>query len=211
MNNYSNTQILALYNRINKVVKYPHLYLALLLSLLLSIGGCSNILSASTDEPITQDPGQRTWGAALDDQEIETIAKVNLSKADPQLEQANVHVTSYNGVVLLSGQVSSNKLRQLAGNTVNQLRRVRQVHNELQVSGTTSLLSRSNDSWLTGKVKTRLLSNSELEGGRIKVVSENGTVYLMGLLTRSEAQLAAEIARTTGGVQQVVKAIEYID
>lgn len=181
----------------------------LLCSFLLS--GCSNILSATSDESIRLNPGKRTFGAFIDDEQIETIAYVNLDKASASLKQANVNVTSFNGVVLLTGQVASTNLRQLAGSTVTSIGKVRQVHNELQIQGKTSALARTNDSWLTTKVKGRLVANKDIDSGRIKVVTENGVIYLMGLLSRTEANQVAEVARTTGGVQKVVKAVEYID
>lgn len=173
--------------------------------------GCSNIIDATSEGPVNSDPGERTWGAAIDDEQIETLAIVNLNKASPALDDAHVSVTSYNAVVLLTGQVSSNELRALAAKTVGNINRVRQVYNELQVQGETSMLSRTNDSWLTSKVKTKLYANGDTEGGRIKVVSENGTVFMMGLVTRAEADQAVDVVRNTGGVQKVVKVFEYID
>jgi len=157
------------------------------------------------------DPGKRSLGSYIDDQQIETIAQVNLDKASPDLKTAHINVTSYNGVALLTGQVADNQLRQLAGSTVGAIAKVRQVHNELQIQGKTSILSRTNDSWLTTKVKSRLLAQKDIDSGRIKVVTENGVIYLMGLMSRIEAEKAVEVARTTGGVQKVVKAFEYID
>ncbi len=184
---------------------------ATLVSLVIISTGCSNIIDVTSDGPVNSDPGERTWGAAIDDEQIETLAIVNLSKASSALDDAHISVTSYNAVVLLTGQVSSNDLRTLAGKTVGNINRVRQVYNELQVQGETSMLSRTNDSWLTSKVKTKLYANGDIEGGRIKVVSENGTIFMMGLVTRAEADQAVDVVRNTGGVQKVVKVFEYID
>ncbi|ARN74877.1 BON domain-containing protein [Oceanicoccus sagamiensis] len=178
--------------------------------LTLTIQGCSSILSATTADPIEVEEDERTTGSALDDEIIETVALVNLDKADEQLAQANIVVVSFNGVVLLAGQVNTAELRILAAETVAKINKVRRVHNEITVSGTTTMVARSNDSWITTKVKTKLLASSQVEGGRIKVVTENGVVYLLGLVTKDEAARAAEIARTTGGVQKVVRIFEYI-
>ncbi|WP_078085704.1 BON domain-containing protein [Microbulbifer mangrovi] len=175
------------------------------------VSGCATVLDATHDGPIQPDPGERTFGTYIDDQQLETITKVNIGKAHPQLKVANIDVTSFNGVVLLTGQVSSNELRNLAGGTAQQVHSVRQVYNEIQVRGTTSVLARTSDTWLTTKVKSVLMTDKEIDSGRIKVITENGVVYLMGLLTRHEAENAAEKARTVGGVQKVVKAVEYID
>ncbi|GAB2522421.1 BON domain-containing protein [Microbulbifer agarilyticus] len=180
-------------------------------SLLAMLGGCATVLDATHDGPIQPDPGERSFGTYIDDQQLETITKVNLRKAHPELKESNIDVTSFNGVVLLTGQISSNDLRNLAGQTAQQVHSVRQVYNEIQVRGTTSVLARTSDTWLTTKVKGALMTDKEIDSGRIKIVTENGVVYLMGLLTRQEAENAAEKTRTVGGVQKVVKAVEYID
>ena len=173
--------------------------------------GCVSVINATSSEPIKPNPGKRTFGTIIDDQRLETIAAVNIKKADPSLNHAHISVTSYNGVILLTGQVKSAQLRTLASDTVAKIPKVRQVYNELQVQGKLSLLARTNDGWLTTKVKSKLLAHKDINSGRIKVVTENGTVFLMGLLSHAEADRAAEVARSTGGVQKVVKAIEYIN
>ncbi len=94
---------------------------------------------------------------------------------------------------------------------VEPLRNVRKVHNELTVAGKTTLLSRTNDSWLTTKVKSALSAAESTDATRIKVVTENGVVYLMGLLTRAEADAAVDIARDIQGIQKIVKVFEYIN
>ncbi|QIL88389.1 BON domain-containing protein [Microbulbifer harenosus] len=187
------------------------LKLAVAACVISALAGCATVLDATHDGPIQPDPGERTFGTYIDDQRLETITKVNIGKAHPDLKAANIDVVAFNGVVLLTGQVSSNELRDLAGRTAQQVHTVRQVYNEIQVRGSTSMLARTSDAWLTTKVKSVLMADKEVDSGRIKVVTENGVVYLMGLLTRQEAENAAEVARTVGGVQKVVKAVEYID
>ncbi|WP_020207917.1 BON domain-containing protein [Gilvimarinus chinensis] len=181
----------------------------LLTSLLFS--GCTSIISATTDEPITIDPGKRSLGVKIDDQQIETIAAVNINKAHPMLNDAPVSVHSFNAVVLLVGQVPTNELRELAGNTARKLPNVRQVHNELQVQAPISLLAGANDSWLTTKIKSKLLTNRDIDSGRLHIVTENNSVFLMGLVTHAEAEAITDVARHTGGVQKVVRVFEYID
>lgn len=176
----------------------------------LFVAGCSSIISTFKTEPFETNQDERSSGSYLDDEIIETKALVNLDKTNEGLAQAHIVVTSYNGVVLLAGQVPSEQLRQLAAKTVANISKVKRVHNELTISGNTSMVARSNDAWITTKVKTKLLASSETEGSRIKVVTENGVVYLMGLLTRDEADRAAETARRTAGVQKVVRIFEYI-
>ena len=135
---------------------------------------------------------------------------MNIRKADPQLKQSHINVVSFNGIILLTGQVASNPLRLKAGETASSVRKVRQVFNEIQVQGKTSLLSRTNDSWLTTKVKSVLLANKDIDSGRIKIVTEDGIVYMLGLLSQAEADRAAREISTISGVQKVVKAVEYI-
>lgn len=177
----------------------------------LLFSGCASVIDATTDQPLQVDPGKRSFGSYIDDQQLETIITVNLRKASPELKAAHLDVVSFNGVVLLTGQVNSNSLREQASRVARNVHSVRQVFNEIQISGNTSMLARANDTWLTTKVKTVLISNKDIDSGRIKIVTENGTVYLLGLLSRMEAEKAANVVSHVQGVQKVVKAIEYID
>jgi osmotically-inducible protein OsmY len=173
--------------------------------------GCSTIIDVTTSEPIHVNPGKRTLGAKIDDSNIETIAAVNLNKAHPQLANGNVHVNSFNAVLLITGQVASDQARQIANETLNKISTVRQVHNELQVRRPTTFSERSYDTWLTTKVKSQLLALGDIEGRRVRVITEAKTVFLMGLVSRREADRITEVVRTTGGVGKVVKVFEYID
>ena len=152
-----------------------------------------------------------TVGEAFDDSRNESLAKKRVRDANLGLAEANISVASFDGILLLTGQVSSADLIPIASAQVVQLRNVRKFHNELTVAGKTSLLSRTNDSWLTTKVKSALSTAESFDTTRIKVVTENAEVYLMGLLTRAEADAAANIARDIQGVQKVVKIFEYIN
>lgn len=185
--------------------------IAALTIIVMLTSGCASIIDATTKEPIQLDTGTRTFGTVLDDEKLETVAMVNIRKGDPALKAAHINVVSFNGVLLLTGEVSSGKLRDQAGSIVREIHLVRQVFNEIQVQGKTSVLSRTNDTWLTSKVKAVLISNKDIDSSRIKIVTENGTVYLLGLLSRIEAEKAAKSISYIGGVQKVVKAVEYID
>lgn len=184
---------------------------AALLGLSLLLNACTTVVNATTSEPIEPNPGKRTLGTKLDDGRLERIATVNLNKVDDRLAEAPISVHSHNEVVLLVGQVPNQELRELAGQTVNQLPRVRQVHNELEVEAPISFLARVNDNWLGTKIKTKLLANRDIEGSRVKVIVENNTVYLMGLVSRTEGEEITNVARHTRGVQKVVRVFEYID
>lgn len=175
------------------------------------LSACSSLISATRSGPIQEDYGKRSFGSFIDDGLIETKTRVNLKKANEQLKQAHIGVTSYNGVVLLAGQVPSAELRNLAGSVAGKVRNVKRVHNELAIAGPISLPARSNDSWLTTKVKSKLLASRSVKGRRIKVVTENGVVHLMGLVTRSEADKVVNVVKGTFGVQKIVRIFEYID
>ncbi len=185
-------------------------YLLALSITCLVIQGCASVMTAP-GTPISEDLSERTFGTVLDDQSIENRAYANIASASPQLETAHVVVVSFNGVVLLAGQVPSEQMRELAAESVKSLRHVRTVHNEMEIAGPTSLVSRSNDSWLTTKVKSKMAVSSKVDAGNIKVVTENGVVYLLGLVTRDEGDAAVELTRQVYGVQKIVKVFEYLN
>ena len=118
-------------------------------------------------------------------------------------------VTSYNGVILLAGQTPRSELKDRAAQTARGVQGVKKVYNELQVQQPASLLARSNDSLLTTKIKTQMLADSSVPSARVKVVTENGIVYLLGLVTREEANAATRVVQSVSGVQRVVRLFEY--
>lgn len=187
--------------------------LALIAGLGLSvlISGCSDVISAGRQEPIQEDPGHRTVGSYIDDEVIETLSMVNLNKGSELMKASNISVTSYNGIVLLTGQAPSDAARQEAEQIVSQVRKVRKIHNEVKISGISSALARTNDTWLTTKVKGELLINESIDGARIKVVTDSSTLYLMGLVSQQEADRAVEIVRSIAGVEKIVKVFEYVN
>lgn len=180
-----------------------------LVTTLIVLSGCTSIIHTVRDEPIQPDPTRKTLGTDIDDFQIETGIGVNIKKAHHDLERAHVNVYAFNGVVLLTGEVPREELRAIAGDTARRFRGVRQVHNELQVQSTSSLLSRSSDSWITTKVKSKLIGYKDIDSSKIKVVTENGVVFLMGLVFPDQAEKAARVASSTKGVRRVVKVFEY--
>ena len=182
------------------------------LTLCLSLSGCSSVINASREAPIDDDRGTRTLGSKIDDSLIETKVAVNVAKASPDLDQnSHIVVSSFNGVVLLAGQTPRADLKSLAEQTAGQVQKIKKVHNELQVLQPSSLLARNNDAWLTTKIKTQMLTDSSIPGSRIKVITENGIVYMLGLLTQAEANRATNLVQGVSGVQKIVKLFEYID
>ena len=183
---------------------------ALLTAVLMLLNGCATLVDSVNQEPIAINEGERTWGSWLDDQTVETVTTVNIKKADPALRSARVKVISFNGIVLLIGQVPNQQLTELASNTAQNVAKVRQVYNELEIGPNADLMTQSNDSWLTGKIKTAMLANDAVTGDKIKINTEQGTVFLMGLVTPEMAEEAASIAANTRGVSRVIKVFEYI-
>ena len=167
------------------------------------------ILMAGLLAGCASDPGKRTTGVVIDDEGLEWTVKREIRNSDPGFQGSHIVVVSYNRVVLLAGQVATEALRNKAADVAQGLQSVRKVHNELTVGGPTSLVARSNDTWLTTKVKSRLLWADEAYGRKTKVLTENGVVYLMGLLTREQADIAVQVTSQVYGVQKIVKVFEY--
>ena len=154
---------------------------------------------------------RRTLGDYIDDGNIEFQVRTFVVRDDELRTKAHISATSMNGILLLSGEAPTQRLKDKVANYAASVEGVRQVVNEIRISGETGYISRTNDVWLTTKVKTALFAKTKLEANRIKVVSEYGNVYLMGLVTRAEAEKATQIAREIGGVTQVVQVFEYED
>lgn len=188
------------------------LFRLLSIALMVVLTSCTTILVATTDENgIQENPGVRTAGTVVEDESIETKVTVNMKSMEPAFKDAHFSVVSHNGVVLLVGQVQSEQLKRRAGEiAASASAQVKRVHNELAVSGKSTLLARANDSWITTKVKTQMAANKEVPAGQIRVTTENGTVYLMGMLTQAQGDRAAILARNVAGVSRVVKVFEYI-
>lgn len=182
-----------------------------LVPLILCMSGCVTLLDATNQGPIDPEPGKRSLGQYFSDENLETIIAVNLRKASPELGQAHINIRSFNDVVLLTGEVPSKQLRQVASETVRSIKQVRQVHNELTVQSNSTFFSRTNDNWLATKIRTKFIANGDIEAERIKVVVENRVVFLMGLVTPDEANRIGQVAASTDGVDKVVRVFEYID
>lgn len=125
-------------------------------------------------------------------------------------DRAHVNVTSYNLNVLLTGEAFDEAAKTEVENIVKAVPNVKAVANEIRVAPTSSLSARSNDTYITSKVKARFVEANRFSANNVKVVTEANVVYLMGLVTRAEADAATEIARTTGGVTKVVRMFEYV-
>ncbi|MBC6428189.1 MAG: BON domain-containing protein [Cellvibrionales bacterium] len=185
--------------------------IALIFGLLLLSGGCNTVLDKVKRDQFEANPHKRSVGTRIDDQTIDTVVQHNIKKAHPDLAKAHIEVHSYNGVVLLTGEVPSEELRDLARQTAAKVRNVRQVHNETVVRGNSSMLSRTNDSVLHQKLKLKLAREEDLKGTDLDVVVRDSVVFLMGLVTEKQAEVAAHTSRLTSGVRKVVRVFEYIE
>ena len=179
------------------------------LSLLLS--ACGSLLATMQADTIEDESDERTIAQVIEDDNIETKAVVNIHAADEAFDDAHIVVVSINGYVLLAGQVGSEELKAKATDVVRKVHGVRRIYNEMEIAAPSSGVTRTSDTWITTKVKSWLLGSSDIEGTRVKVVTENGVVYLMGLATAEEAQRIADKAASIGGVQRVVRLFEIID
>ena len=167
--------------------------------------------AATTEEKSGTPTAIQALGNIIDDTRIETTGLVRLRRAGEGLKDGHLGVTSFRGVVLLTGQVRDEASKALASEVLSGIEDVKTVYNELTISGPTALLARSADAVVTSKVKARLLANEAVRGLEIKVVTENGTVYLLGTVTRSEGEAATAAARAVGGVERVVRIFTYSD
>ncbi|MEO8767052.1 MAG: BON domain-containing protein [Nitrosospira sp.] len=154
---------------------------------------------------VSQD--RRTGGIFVEDEGIEMRGGQRISGKFGG--DVHVNVTSFNRNVLLTGEVPSESIKKEIGNLVMSVENVRDITNEIAVAGISSFMSRSNDGLITSKVKGRFLDAGKFQINHVKVVTESGVVYLLGLVKREEAQSAVEIASSTTGVKKVVKVFEY--
>lgn len=151
---------------------------------------------------------RRTSGAQVEDQAIELKAMNRVREATG--DRAHVNVTSYNRMVLLTGEAPGEQDRQAIEQAISRVENVRSLVNEIAIMGNTSLTARSNDVILASKVKATFIDARDVQANTIKVVTERGIVYLMGIVTEREGNRAAELARSISGVQKVVKVFETI-
>lgn len=185
----------------------------LLALLLLTLSGCEVfvatgiITGVGTGLAVSED--RRTSGTFVEDEGIELkSAKLIREKLGSSV---HVNVTSFNRNVLLTGEAPTEVIKKEIENLIKDINNVRNVTNEIAVANASTLISRSNDILITTKVKGRFLENGRFQINHIKVVTENGVIYLLGLVKRQEAESAAELASSTSGVLKVVKVFEYLD
>lgn len=189
-------------------LRKPLLTLALLASLTPTLTACFPAAMVGVGAGALMAADRRATETYLTDEGIEVRASVRINE---QLgEKVHINVTSHNRSALLTGEVPDAATRKEVEKIVSAVPNLKSISNETQIAGASSLASRSNDAYITSKVKARFIDASKFAVNHVKVVTEAGTVYLLGLVTNREADTAVEIARTTAGVQKVVRVFEII-
>jgi osmotically-inducible protein OsmY len=173
-------------------------------------GGCAvAVLGGAAAGGVMLAEDRRTVGTVTEDQGIEFKAGSRIGERVPG---AHVNVTSFNKLVLVTGEAPNSAAREDVERVARGVENVRGVYNELQIGPASAISARTNDAYVTSKVKARLIDvRDKLNPLHVKVVTEASSVYLMGLVRRAEADAATEVARTTAGVKRVVRLFEYID
>jgi osmotically-inducible protein OsmY len=174
----------------------------------LTLQGCIPLAATGIGATVLMAGDRRSTGVYVEDENIEWKARGRLLE---RYKDTHVNVTSFNLTVLLTGEVPTEQMKQEIGDSVRSIASVKGVQNELTVGGNSAYTSRTNDTFITTNVKTRFINNGKFSINHVKVVTEAGTAFLMGIVTNEEADAATELARTTSGVSRVVKVFEYTD
>jgi osmotically-inducible protein OsmY len=172
--------------------------------------GCAAVTVVAITAGANMATDRRSIGNQIDDQSIEVEAYNEITKNKSLSENANLHIISVNGSVLIIGQAPTTLLRDQAIKIINEIEGIVRIHNQIRIGNITSVTTQTNDVWLTSKVKTALFSNDEVNGKDIKVITENAEVFLMGIVSKKEADVAVNVTRNISGVNRVFKAFEYL-
>jgi osmotically-inducible protein OsmY len=178
------------------------------LAVVSALSGCVAAVVGGAGTAALVGADRRTVGTVTEDSGIELKASNRISD---KYRDAHINITSYNRMVLITGETATNAAKLEIERIARAVENVRGVYNEVAVVGNSSLTARTNDSYLTSKVKARFVDAGKFNAVHVKVVTEAGVVYLLGMVNRQEADDATEVARTTGGVQKVVRLFEFLD
>jgi osmotically-inducible protein OsmY len=170
--------------------------------------GCAAAVVGGAGTALLVGEDRRTVGTVTEDRGIEIKASGRVSE---KFKEPHINFTSYNRMVLLTGETPDAATRNEIEKIVRSVENVRGLYNEIAIAGNSALSSRANDSFITSKVKARFVDQQKFNPVHVKVVTEANVVFLLGMVKRKEADDAVEISRTTGGVQKVVKLFEYLD
>lgn len=173
-----------------------------------SLNGCAGetVTAAAAGSWINHD--RRTSGTIVDDQAITVKANLAIAKNKAVWKESHISTLTYNNSLLLVGQTKNNYNKQQIEKMLQPINEIGNIYNQITVGEPISLKTRANDTWLTTQVKAKLISSRDVGINRVKVITENGTVYLMGMLTKDEEQTAIDLTRRVQGVDKVVAIIE---
>lgn len=173
--------------------------------------GCAALFVGSATVATKSVTDPRTVGEQVDDASLYKTVLSEINKQHDWKETSRIAVTTYQGDVLLMGQTNSEEIKRSAGEIAKGTQGVERVYNEIRLTEKAGLSTVSNDTWITTKIRSKLLADKEIRSRNVKVVTENGEVFLLGYLTKAEADKAAQIASEVSGVKLVVKLIHYIE
>lgn len=177
-------------------------------TLLPTLQGCFPVVAAGVTTGVLATMDRRSIGAQTEDETIEWKASARVREKFG--DKVHVNFTSYNRKVLLTGEVPSAEIKAEVERVVTGIPNVQGVHNELAMAGLTTFSARSNDTYITSKVKGRFIDTNKFNPVHVKVVTEAGAVYLLGQVTQREADIAVEVTRTTSGVVKVINLMDVI-
>lgn len=172
---------------------------------------CPAIIIGATGGTAMAVHDRRDAKTILEDEAIEVEATDRIYGDEKLYKKVHINVTSFNHVVLLTGEVLTPQLKAHAISLVRNVKHVKHILDYVQLGALTSFSDRSNDSWITSKIKTSMITTKGISSNRVKVVTEAANVYLMGMVTANEADLAGELTRNVKGVKRVIKLFEYIE
>ncbi len=198
--------------------KYTHMSIAptcsqviyrfgLMIVIVTFLQGCLDMATSGAEAIYNRHSIQKN----VSDQYITMQAYQALYMKTDQFKNANISISTYNSEVLLAGQVPMSWQKLKAEQIIKTLPDINTIYNLITIEAPSSTLTRVSDAWITAKVKTKLMVSNDVDATKIKVVTENGTVYLMGILLPKEADVVVDLARNTEGVQSVVKIFSYLN
>lgn len=181
-----------------------------LLTLTMLLQGCVGVMFAGVGTGIASVTDRRAASTQVSDQAIDVRATHRLGTTNPLAKDSRVVVITTNGKSLLLGQTPTQEYSQQAEKIVKEIPGVTEVFNELRITQPLDVTARSQDTWLTSKVKSTLLAEKNIDGTKVKVVTENSEVFLLGLVTQKEADISVQLARNVAGVKRVITVFEFV-
>ena len=191
------------------MLKSKKIYLPLLLSATLLLQGCAGLIIGAGIGAVSVAHDRRTIGTQVDDTTTAGRIFTAMSKSIAIKEQTSISVQVFNGTVLLVGQAPTQALMQEAEKLASSVKNIKKLHNQIRLGSPIPANVVANDVWLASKVKTKLIADKRIDGLHIEIEVENGEVFLMGLVSEQESNIAVDITRNIKGVKQVIKAFEY--